>query len=401
MRPRIRTDRPAPRSSRDLVLTALRARGPMSRAELARYAGVAPSTISGVVQDLIGGLAWSVGLLASERLPAARAPWTATDAEPAAGRGRRRGVLLRQRAGPGVRPRPRCHRHRRMRAAARARQRRSPSPPPRKLIDEALAAAGLEPWRAHRRRCLSARPGQPSPGRRHAVGHTSGLAWRDRRRHRRRPRRRGEHRQRLQPGRPRRARLGRGTRLRRQRDPQVPQRHRVRAVRQRHPRPRRRRRGRDRPYHRRRAGTVVPLRQARLPGDLHGHPRHPGGAAAAVRGADEDPAHGAAVRARSGRGASGGRRGRTRRHAPGRRLQPARAAAGHRDRPDGAGRRTGPGPDQDRDPAAHRPQRGPPSRARRRWETGTPRSVRSPWPSTRPTGCRQRASGSGRRGPAG
>ena len=53
MQPRIRTERPAPRSSRELVLTALRARGPMSRAELARYAGVAPSTISGVVQDLM------------------------------------------------------------------------------------------------------------------------------------------------------------------------------------------------------------------------------------------------------------------------------------------------------------------------------------------------------------
>jgi predicted NBD/HSP70 family sugar kinase len=53
MQPRIRTDRPAPRSSRDVVLTALRARGPMSRAELARYAGVASSTISGVTQDLM------------------------------------------------------------------------------------------------------------------------------------------------------------------------------------------------------------------------------------------------------------------------------------------------------------------------------------------------------------
>ena len=36
------------------MLTALRARGPLSRADLARYAGVAPSTISGVVQDLLG-----------------------------------------------------------------------------------------------------------------------------------------------------------------------------------------------------------------------------------------------------------------------------------------------------------------------------------------------------------
>lgn len=53
MQPRVRTDRPVPRSTRELVLTALRARGPMSRAELARCACVAPSTISGVVQDLL------------------------------------------------------------------------------------------------------------------------------------------------------------------------------------------------------------------------------------------------------------------------------------------------------------------------------------------------------------
>ena len=50
---RVHTDGPVPRSTRDLVLTALRARGPMSRADLARYAAVAPSTISGVVQDLL------------------------------------------------------------------------------------------------------------------------------------------------------------------------------------------------------------------------------------------------------------------------------------------------------------------------------------------------------------
>jgi predicted NBD/HSP70 family sugar kinase len=35
------------------VLIALRARGPLSRADLARHAGVAPSTVSGVVQDLL------------------------------------------------------------------------------------------------------------------------------------------------------------------------------------------------------------------------------------------------------------------------------------------------------------------------------------------------------------
>ena len=54
MQPRVWTRSAVPRSTRDLVLTALRARGPMSRADLARYAGVAPSTISGVVQDLVG-----------------------------------------------------------------------------------------------------------------------------------------------------------------------------------------------------------------------------------------------------------------------------------------------------------------------------------------------------------
>jgi predicted NBD/HSP70 family sugar kinase len=53
MQPRVLTGRPVPRSTRDLVLTALRARGPMSRADLARYAAVAPSTVSGVVQDLL------------------------------------------------------------------------------------------------------------------------------------------------------------------------------------------------------------------------------------------------------------------------------------------------------------------------------------------------------------
>jgi predicted NBD/HSP70 family sugar kinase len=53
MQRRIRVDRPVSMSSRDLVLTALRARGPMSRAELARHAGVAPSTVTGVVQDLM------------------------------------------------------------------------------------------------------------------------------------------------------------------------------------------------------------------------------------------------------------------------------------------------------------------------------------------------------------
>src|SRR6185437_16693594 len=53
MQPRDRTDRPLTRSTRDLVLTALRARGPMSRADLARYANVAPSTVSGVVQELL------------------------------------------------------------------------------------------------------------------------------------------------------------------------------------------------------------------------------------------------------------------------------------------------------------------------------------------------------------
>jgi predicted NBD/HSP70 family sugar kinase len=53
MQPRDRTGRPILGSARDLVLAALRARGPMSRADLARYAGVAPSTISGIVQDLL------------------------------------------------------------------------------------------------------------------------------------------------------------------------------------------------------------------------------------------------------------------------------------------------------------------------------------------------------------
>ncbi len=53
MQPRVLTGRPGPRTTRDLVLTALRARGPLSRADLARHAGVAPSTVSGLVQDLL------------------------------------------------------------------------------------------------------------------------------------------------------------------------------------------------------------------------------------------------------------------------------------------------------------------------------------------------------------
>jgi predicted NBD/HSP70 family sugar kinase len=53
VRPRVISGKPSPRSSRDLVLTALRERGAMSRAELARYMSVAPSTITAVVQDLV------------------------------------------------------------------------------------------------------------------------------------------------------------------------------------------------------------------------------------------------------------------------------------------------------------------------------------------------------------
>ena len=50
------------------MLTALRARGPLSRADLARYAGVAPSTVSGVVQDLLGaGLVVASGHQPSHR----------------------------------------------------------------------------------------------------------------------------------------------------------------------------------------------------------------------------------------------------------------------------------------------------------------------------------------------
>ena len=68
MQRRIRMDRPVSRSSRDLVLTALRARGPMSRAELARHAGVAPSTVTGVVQDLM-----AAGLVVTSAHPRDRA----------------------------------------------------------------------------------------------------------------------------------------------------------------------------------------------------------------------------------------------------------------------------------------------------------------------------------------
>ena len=51
------------------MLTALRERGAMSRAELARYAQVAPSTISAVVQDLVadGVIVGSGGPPAAQR----------------------------------------------------------------------------------------------------------------------------------------------------------------------------------------------------------------------------------------------------------------------------------------------------------------------------------------------
>ena len=370
MQPRIRTDRPAPRSSRDLVLTALRARGPMSRAELARQAGVAPSTISGVVQELA-----AAGLVVAAPQPAAgrhsRAGSTAGEA-PRPGRpGLRLTLNPRLGAVAGVEfcfDKVRvllCDLAHNVVATAEC------DLPHAHSSDTALAAAGTAgrqgarrrraaTRRAHRRRGLGARPGPPPPGHRHAVGDTPRLARRDRRRHRRGPRRRGQHRQRLQPGRARRARLGRGARLRRQRDAQVPLRHRVRPVRQRHPRPRQRRRGRDRPHRRRRARAAVPLRQARLPGNLRGDLRHHGGAAAAARRADA---------ARSCCGCS-------------RRATPARCAWSAT-RPSSSARtwppcatcsrrgvvivtgpmaragRAGPRPDQGRDPPAHRAQRGP------------------------------------------
>jgi len=61
--------KPVPRSSRELVLTALRVHGAMSRAELARYARVAPSTISAVVQNLVAD---GVVVSSRARLAAAR-----------------------------------------------------------------------------------------------------------------------------------------------------------------------------------------------------------------------------------------------------------------------------------------------------------------------------------------
>src|SRR5580704_9277312 len=69
MQPRVRTDRPAPRSTRDLVLTALRARGPMSRADLARDAVLAAAA------RLIGealaaaGLGWDALIGAGVSVP--------------------------------------------------------------------------------------------------------------------------------------------------------------------------------------------------------------------------------------------------------------------------------------------------------------------------------------------
>ncbi len=78
------SDKPPPRSSRELVLTGLRERGPMSRAELARYARVAPSTISAVVQDLVadGVIVGSDGPPAAQRVqPGRPAGWLTLNPE--------------------------------------------------------------------------------------------------------------------------------------------------------------------------------------------------------------------------------------------------------------------------------------------------------------------------------
>jgi predicted NBD/HSP70 family sugar kinase len=79
--------KPIPRSSRDLVLTALRERGAMSRAELARYAQVAPSTISAVVQDLVadGVVVPGPGRLGPRRSRSGGRPSTSLTLNPGAG----------------------------------------------------------------------------------------------------------------------------------------------------------------------------------------------------------------------------------------------------------------------------------------------------------------------------
>ncbi|MGD0705087.1 MAG: ROK family transcriptional regulator [Trebonia sp.] len=89
MRPRVLTERPAPRSSRALALTALRVRGPMSRAELARYVGVAPSTVTSLIQDLV-----AAGLV----VESAREPGSARQLGPA-----RPPAAARQLGRPGLR----------------------------------------------------------------------------------------------------------------------------------------------------------------------------------------------------------------------------------------------------------------------------------------------------------
>jgi predicted NBD/HSP70 family sugar kinase len=79
--------KPIPRSSRELVLTALRERGAMSRAELARYARVAPSTISAVIQDLVadGVVVPGPGRLASRRSTSGGRPSMRLTLNPGAG----------------------------------------------------------------------------------------------------------------------------------------------------------------------------------------------------------------------------------------------------------------------------------------------------------------------------
>ena len=283
------------------MLTALRERGAMSRAELARYAGVAPSTISGVVQELVtdGVVVGSGGQRGgppgrSSRLVTGR-PGLRLTLNPGFGAVagvefgfRRLRVLLCDLAhdiiGSGECDLPDGHTS----AAGLAIARR--------LLDETLAGAGLShgaligagvslpgPIRHHPD---VVKPSGVLPGWHGATGHDieqalgvpvsidndANLAAL------------GEH----VWGTP-------GLGVRRLRHGQVPLRHRERAVRERHPGARRPvGAGGDGSYHRRRARPALPLRQARLPGHLRRHPGDPGRAGTAARQAGAGRPHAAA-----------------------------------------------------------------------------------------------------------
>ena len=308
------------------VLGALRSTPPdeaPTQAELARLTGLAPATVSNIVRELS-----TAGLVESEpgsgrrgssvRLSAAAGLVAGVDfghshVAVAVGRPHRAGA--RRGAGPDQRPA-------RPRRGARAR-----------LLDPAPAARRPRPAAAGRARA----PGSGQEQRRALGRDLPRLGGRRRRRRRRgglrRPR---AGRERRQPRRPGRAPAGQRPGPRHAGLRQDRQRRRRRHRRRRPPLPRRRRHGRrDRPPHHQRPGPDVPLRQPRLPGDLHLERAHPpAGLGHAPRRDAAGPRRRGHRRQRVGAAGAGGRR------APpglgaGQRGQPAQPVGDHPRRGDG------------------------------------------------------------------